>query len=100
MPFISTKNIKLYYESAGHGEAVLYISGTGGDLRKSPSVFDNDLKNNFHLISYDQRGLGQSETPDGPYTMQDYADDAFNFAAWSDCKLDKIESYYNYQHWW
>jgi len=52
LPFISTKNIKLYYESAGHGEAVLYISGTGGDLRKSPSVFDNDLKNNFHLISY------------------------------------------------
>ena len=79
MPFISTKNIKLYYESTGDGEAVLYISGTGGDLRKSPSVFDNDLKNNFHLISYDQRGLGQSETPDGPYTMQDYADDAFNF---------------------
>ena len=79
MPFINTKNIKIYYESAGKGEAVLYISGTGGDLRKSPSVFDNDLKNNFHLISYDQRGLGQSETPDGPYTMQDYADDAFNF---------------------
>ena len=79
MPFINTKNIKLYYESAGHGEAVLYISGTGGDLRKSPSVFDNDLKNNFHLISYDQRGLGQSEIPDGPYTMKDYADDAFNF---------------------
>ena len=79
MPFINTKNIKLYYEFAGHGETVLYISGTGGDLRKSPSVFDNDLKNNFHLISYDQRGLGQSEVPDGPYTMKDYADDAFNF---------------------
>ena len=79
MPFINTKKIKIYYESAGQGEALLYISGTGGDLRKSPSVFDNDLKNNFHLISYDQRGLGQSEIPDGPYTMKDYADDAFNF---------------------
>ena len=78
MPSISTKNIKLYYESAGHGEAVLYISGTGGDLRKSPSVFDNDLKNNFHLISYDQRGLGQTEKPSGSYTMQQYADDASN----------------------
>ena len=79
MPFINTKNIKIYYESAGQGEAVLYISGTGGDLRKSPSVFDNDLKNNFHLISYDQRGLGQSEIPVGPYSMKDYADDAFTF---------------------
>ena len=79
MPFINTKNIKIYYESAGQGKVVLYISGTGGDLRKSPSVFDNDLKNNFHLISYDQRGLGQSEIPVGPYSMKDYADDAFNF---------------------
>ena len=79
MPFINTKNIKIYYESAGQGEDLLYISGTGGDLRKSPSVFDNDLKNNFHLISYDQRGLGQSEIPAGPYSMKDYADDAFSF---------------------
>ena len=79
MPFINTKKIKIYYESAGQGEALLYISGTGGDLRKSPSVFDNDLKNNFHLISYDQRGLGQSEIPVGPYSMKDYADDAFSF---------------------
>tara|TARA_Y100001936_G_scaffold244486_1_gene284937 strand:+ start:633 stop:1433 length:801 start_codon:yes stop_codon:yes gene_type:complete len=79
LPFINTKSIKIYYESAGQGETVLYISGTGGDLRKSPSVFDNDLKNNFHLISYDQRGLGQSEIPVGPYSMKDYAEDAFNF---------------------
>ena len=79
MPFIKTKSIEIYFESGGLGEIILFISGTGGDLRKSPNAFDNDLKKHFKVISYDQRGLGQTEIPKGPYTMKDYADDAYNF---------------------
>ena len=76
MPFINTKNLRIYYQSEGQGDNLLYISGTGGDLRKSPTPFDNDLKNNFRLTAYDQRGLGQTEATQGPYSMQDYAEDA------------------------
>jgi len=76
LPFINTKNLRIYYQSEGQGDNLLYISGTGGDLRKSPTPFDNDLKNNFRLTAYDQRGLGQTEATQGPYSMQDYAEDA------------------------
>ena len=76
MPHITTPRIHTYYERAGSGPRLLYISGTGGDLRAKPSVFDGPLAQHFELLAYDQRGLGQTAVPDGPYTMQDYADDA------------------------
>jgi len=76
LPFIKTERIEFYYQMKGDGKNLLFISGTGGDLRLSPNAFDNNLKDNFQLLAYDQRGLGQTEIPDGPYTMKDYADDA------------------------
>jgi 3-oxoadipate enol-lactonase len=68
--------IELYYERAGSGERLLFISGTGGDLRVKPNVFDGPLAKGFDLVAYDQRGLGRSAKPDVPYSMADYADDA------------------------
>ncbi len=76
MPFASVGNIDLYYEVAGSGPPVLFISGTGGDLRRKPNVFDGPLARGATLASYDQRGLGQSTKPDSVPTMADYADDA------------------------
>ena len=68
--------ITVYFEQAGAGERLLFISGTGGDLRNRPSVFDSPLARQFEILAYDQRGLGQTSVPDGPYTMGEYADDA------------------------
>ncbi len=76
MPRINANGIELHYEIAGRGPRVLFISGTGGDLRNRPNVFDGPLAEHFELLSYDQRGLGQSAVPAGPYTMADYGDDA------------------------
>ncbi|MBT4378899.1 MAG: alpha/beta fold hydrolase, partial [Gammaproteobacteria bacterium] len=76
MGFVTTKNLELYVEEGGKGLPVLYISGTGGDLRVKPGVLDGPLGSGHHVIAYDQRGLGQSGKPDGPYTMEQYADDA------------------------
>ena len=76
MGFVTTKNLELYVEERGKGSAVLYISGTGGDLRVKPGVLDGPLASGHHVIAYDQRGLGQSGKPNGPYTMEQYADDA------------------------
>jgi 3-oxoadipate enol-lactonase len=68
--------IRIYFERTGAGPPLLFISGTGGDLRVKPNVFDGPLAKSFDLLAYDQRGLGQTEKPDVAYAMADYADDA------------------------
>jgi 3-oxoadipate enol-lactonase len=80
--------IELYYEVAGTGERLLFISGTGADLRRQPRMTDGSLFDSFELLQYDQRGLGRSAVPPGPYTMADYGDDAaalLEALSWDDC---------------
>lgn len=60
----------------GKGPKLLFISGTGGDLRRENTALTSPLTNDFQILSYDQRGMGQSDKPDYPYTMRDYAEDA------------------------
>jgi 3-oxoadipate enol-lactonase len=76
VPFATVDRIRLYYERAGRGHRLLFISGTGGDLRVKPNVFESPVGAAFDLLAYDQRGLGQSDKPVGPYSMHDYANDA------------------------
>ena len=76
MPIVRAGDLELYYERKGEGPPLLFISGTGGDLRIKPNVFDGPLPASFELLSYDQRGLGRSAKPDRAYAMADYADDA------------------------
>jgi 3-oxoadipate enol-lactonase len=87
MPFAQLDGLKVYYERAGNGPRLLFISGSGGDLRTKPGVFESPLARAFDLLGYDQRGLGQTDKPDGPYSMQQYADDAaklLDVVDWSD----------------
>ena len=76
MPIIKTSDLSIYYETRGQGTPVLHINGTGGDLRAKPNVLDGPLPESMHTIAYDQRGLGQTDKPEGPYSMAQYADDA------------------------
>jgi 3-oxoadipate enol-lactonase len=88
MPTRDLGTVTVYFEQDGEGERLLFISGTGGDLRNKPSVFDSPLGAHFEVLAYDQRGLGQTSVPDGPYTMADYADDAavlLDELEWSSC---------------
>ncbi len=76
MGTVSANGIDLYCEVHGQGPRLLFISGTGGDLRVRPNVFDGPLPAAFEVLAYDQRGLGQSDKPAHDYGMADYADDA------------------------
>jgi 3-oxoadipate enol-lactonase len=85
MPFAKIGGLEFCYERAGAGQPLLYISGTGGDLRVRPNVLDGPLVRHFDVLAYDQRNLGRSAKPDAPCTMADYADDAaamIAFAGW------------------
>jgi pimeloyl-ACP methyl ester carboxylesterase len=76
MSFITIRDLRMYYELRGTGPRLLGISGTGGDLRRFPTVFELLPAQDFEILAYDQRGLGRTSCPDIPYTMADYADDA------------------------
>ena len=86
MTIISTKELNIYFErsSPKSNGSILYIGGTGGDLRNKPNQMDSPLSDLFEIISYDQRGLGQTTKPPGDYSMQQYADDAADL-------LDELE---------
>ena len=86
MSLIKTQELSIYYERSSEREngPLLYIGGTGGDLRNKPNQMDSPLKNFFEVISYDQRGLGQTSKPNEVYTMKQYADDAADF-------MDKLD---------
>lgn len=76
MPLDRVGDIDIWWERAGEGAPLLYISGTGSDLRNKPSVFEGPYAKTFDLIAYDQRGLGRTSKPDEPYSMAQYGDDA------------------------
>lgn len=81
MPTVHVNGLDIYFERSGEGAPLLFISGTGGDLRNKPNQFDGPLAKAFDLVSHDQRGLGRSDKPDRPYSMADYADDAAGLMA-------------------
>lgn len=82
MPVSRVNGVEIYWDrrtppqGAGAAPRVLFIGGTGGDLRKTPNVFDGPLPRHADTLAYDQRGLGRSASPPGTWTMADYADDA------------------------
>lgn len=76
MPFVDLGGHPFFYARHGSGMPLLLIGGTGGDLRRPETQFSGPLPRHFDLLTYDQRGLGQSWKGDAPFTMADYADDA------------------------
>ncbi len=76
MPFVDVRDLSVYYELHGTGPRVVWINGTGGDLRQNPARGTGPLEQHFEVLMYDQRGLGRTSKPDAPCTMADYADDA------------------------
>ncbi len=69
------RGIELQWEAGGSGPPVLFISGTGADLR-APDTIRPLLRSVTRALAFDQRNLGRSTIVDGPATMADYADEA------------------------
>ncbi|MCS7002360.1 MAG: alpha/beta hydrolase, partial [Dehalococcoidia bacterium] len=92
MPFLRVRDLTMYYELHGAGPRLLFINGSGGDLRNPRAgrgIFA-PLTETFTVLAYDQRGLGQTTKPDGPYTMADYAADAdalLEAVGWDSCAV-------------
>lgn len=74
MPFVKSNDINLYYEIHGKGEPLVLISGfTQNHL--SWINFIEPLSKHFQIILFDNRGCGQSDTPEGGYHPKMFAED-------------------------
>ena len=75
MPKVKVNDIEMFYEVYGSGAPLVYIGGARSDLRLA-SISNTPLVDHFRVLSFDQRGQGQTDSPDIPYSMAMYADDA------------------------
>ena len=66
---------KVYYEVRGIGKPLLFINGSGSTVDAVSLLVDYFAKS-FTVAIHDQRGLGKSSIPNGPYSMTQYAADA------------------------
>lgn len=74
MATITANGIRLHYEIEGEGPPLLLISGLGGHSGVWALVKPL-LAPGRTLITFDNRGTGRSDVPDGPYTIDQMADD-------------------------
>lgn len=74
MPKIKANGIEIYYEVYGSGEPLVLIAGLGYSMwmwhRMVPL-----LAQGCQVIAFDNRGVGQTDKPQGPYSAQLLADD-------------------------
>lgn len=74
MPRVKVGDINIYYEVHGKGEPLVMIAGITLNTSfwfKAIPVFSRE----YRLIVFDNRGAGQSDQPDIPYTTEMMADD-------------------------
>lgn len=77
MPKVIANDISLYYQITGNSDhSVILISGANGDHQSVwPPEVVNALAQHFQVIQFDHRGVGQSDQPDIPYSIEMMADD-------------------------
>lgn len=75
MPYAEHDGARLFWTSEGSGDPLLLIMGLGyaHDMWHRTRAA---LSPHFRLIMFDNRGVGQSDVPPGPYTMAQMAGDA------------------------
>jgi|WetSurMetagenome_2_1015567.scaffolds.fasta_scaffold18655_3 3-oxoadipate enol-lactonase len=74
MPVTEVNGINIYYEVQGQGDPLVLIAGFGSTIKgwmNQVPVF----KQHYQVIMFDNRGIGKSDKPKGPYRAKMMADD-------------------------
>ena len=75
MPTVTSNGIELAYEEHGGGEETLVLVNGLADVKESWEAQVPAFAERYRVIAYDNRGLGGSSAPPGPYTIKQMADD-------------------------
>jgi 3-oxoadipate enol-lactonase len=75
MPFAENEGVKIYWEETGQGQPILLVMGLGWAScmwHRTREI----LAAKYRVITFDNRGVGRSDVPPGPYPMATMAADA------------------------
>lgn len=77
MPIATVNDISLHYADEGSGpETILLINGLADDLATWGYQAPDLVAAGYRVVSFDNRGIGDSDTPPGPYSATLLAGDA------------------------
>lgn len=68
-------DVRLAYELRGSGEPLLMVHGLGYD-RHGWGPLPDLLAEDFTVVLFDNRGVGASDAPEGPYSVTQFVEDA------------------------
>jgi pimeloyl-ACP methyl ester carboxylesterase len=74
MATTTANGVDLWVEQEGEGDDVLFISGLADEGACWVDQVGG-LKDRYRLTTFDNRGVGRSSTPDGPFAIADFAAD-------------------------
>ena len=89
MPMFESDDISINYQITGSGPRLLFFNGSGATLKGSELLI-RSLSKECEVLAHDQRGLGLTSIPEGPYTMAQYATDAaalLDHVGWKTCSV-------------
>ena len=74
MPFLETRDIPIYYETKGSGDAIIFAHGAGGNA----AIWFNQVAyfaESYQVVAFDHRTFGRTPVPASELTVQDFRDD-------------------------
>jgi 3-oxoadipate enol-lactonase len=75
MPIVENQGVKIYWDDLGQGPPLLLIMGMG----YSSALWHRSrpiLSQQYRTVAFDNRGVGRSDIPPGPYSISAMASDA------------------------
>lgn len=77
MPTAQLNGIEINYQLEGDGdETIVLVNGLADDLETWAFQMDDLLGAGYRVLRFDNRGVGKTSAPPGPYTSRMLADDA------------------------
>jgi pimeloyl-ACP methyl ester carboxylesterase len=75
MPIAKVRELNINYKVKGEGEPLVMIMGFGSGMEgwAAQVLF---FSKRFRVVTFDNRGVGKSDKPKGPYTTAIMAEDA------------------------
>jgi 3-oxoadipate enol-lactonase len=76
MPLVHANGIDIHYRISGDGtETALLVNGVGDDLEGWAMQVDPLVAAGLRVVTFDNRGVGRSSLPPGPYSSREMAVD-------------------------